>query len=384
MVRAVTTGKKPAGRPRRTRKRAAAVPAEPSAETSLDTFEPPLEAPGSPVETEPPATATPEPSFVARMPPPEPERPRPTVRRAIFFDVENSSRSDHVARVLAHLDVDRVTCATDLVAVGNWRVVSHETARLLAQRGAILVHSAPSVGVRDWSDLRIAVDAGVWLATARPGDSIEIITDDQAFDAVGDVATSLGVRFRRLSFRALSGASVEVPRDEPAGESRSRRRRRGGRRGRREAPPPVVHRPTAVAAPVNGAEPEEGHTAPHDELLAVARELLSGAPDRSVSIDALSNALKARGFRRPPGSPRLITRLRRIKELDVSRNGAIRLVDAGPANDVAEAPADAPELAEPGPSPEAAPTGAPRRRRRRGGRRRRGRGGGGQASVASP
>jgi len=143
-----------------------------------------------------------------------------------------------------------------------------------------------------------------------------------------------------------------------------------------------VHHPVA-AAPVNGAEPEgEGHTAPHDELLAVARELLSGAPDRSVSIDALSNALKAHGFRRTPGSPRLITRLRRIKELDVSRNGAIRLVDAGPTSDVAEAPADALEPAERGPLPEPAP-GAPRRRRRRGGRRRRGRGGG-QAAVASP
>src|SRR5262249_9495767 len=127
----------------------------------------------------------------------------------------------------------------------------------------------------------------------------------------------------------------------------------------------------------------EGHTAPHDELLAVARELLSGAPDRSVSIDSLSNALKARGFRRPPGSPRLITRLRRIKELDVSRNGAIRLVDVGVTNDVAEAPLDAPEATEPGPASEPAPAGAPRRRRRRGGRRRRGRGGG-QAAVASP
>src|SRR5207245_3159136 len=120
-----------------------------------------------------------------------------------FFDVENSSRADHVARVLAHLDIDRMMRTTDLVAVGNWRVVNHDTARLLAERGAHLVHSAPSVGVRDWSDLRIAVDAGVWLAQARPGDLLEIVTDDQAFDAVGDVATSLGVGFRRLSFRAL-------------------------------------------------------------------------------------------------------------------------------------------------------------------------------------
>src|SRR5207253_473383 len=143
-------------------------------------------------------------------------------------------------RVLAHLELDWMHHATELVAVGNWRVIGNDTARLLASRGAHLVHSAPSVGVRDWSDLRIAVAAGAWLAAARPGDLLEIVTDDQAFDAVGDVAASLGVPFRRLS-----------------------------------------------------------------------------------------NALEARGFGRTPGSPRLVTRLRRIKELDVNRQGTVRLLDPG-------------------------------------------------------
>ncbi|HUE30077.1 MAG TPA: hypothetical protein VMR79_04340 [Verrucomicrobiae bacterium] len=339
-----------------------------------------------PAETapaEPIATSDPEPRFAARMPPPEPERPRPSVRRAIFFDVENSSRVDHVARVLAHLDIDRTTCATDLCAVGNWRVVNHDTARLLAERGAHLMHSAPSAGVRDWSDLRIAVAAGVWLAAARPGDLLEIVTDDQAFDAVGDVATSLGVGFRRLSYRALAGAGVEpLPEAARVEEPRGRRRRRGGRRGRRESAVPAPSLPVAPA--VNGGEPAgEAHTAPHDELLAVARELLVDAPERTVSIDALSNALKARGFRRTPGSPRLITRLRRIKELEVSRTGAIRLVGPGPADEAAE---QGPGEPEPMPGTEdtpSAPTPGKRRRRRRGGRRRRGRGGG-QAVVASP
>src|SRR6185295_6135894 len=98
--------------------------------------------------------------------------------------------------------------------------------RILAKRGAQCVHSAPSVGVRDWSDLRIAVAAGVWLAGGRPGDTIGIISDDQAFDAVGDVASSLGVTFHRLSYRALAGVAIEVPREEPASDSRGRRRRR--------------------------------------------------------------------------------------------------------------------------------------------------------------
>ena len=38
--------------------------------------------------------------------------------------------------------------------------------------------------------------------------------------------------------------------------------------------------------------------------------------------------MKARGFSRPPGSPRLITRLRRIRELQINRAGQITLVES--------------------------------------------------------
>src|SRR5439155_254375 len=127
----------------------------------------------------------------------------------------------------------------------------------------------------------------------------------------------------------------------------------------------------------NGSEPAgDGHTAPHDELLAVARELLAHAPERTVSIDALSNALKARGFRRTPGSPRLITRLRRIKELEVGRTGAVRLVEPGPAEEpaahgteeaeTAERSAGEPEAASAAADTASPPTPGKRRRRRRG------------------
>jgi hypothetical protein len=352
------------------------VPATPLAETSL-----PEVATGIPPET----------VFAARIPPPLPVRPPPATRRAIFFDVENTSRAEHIARVLDHLQIDWIVRATELVAVGNWRVIGHDTARLLAQQGAHLVHSAPAVGVRDWSDLRIAVAAGVWLAGARPGDTIEIITDDQAFDAVGDVASSLGVAFRRLSYRALAGMPRVVPAAEAASEGRGRRRRRGGRRARYGASPgPSREAPvrTVSVEPANGLEPDtEAHTAPHDEIVAVVRDLLAQSPDRGISLDSLSNALKARGFRRTPGSPRLITRLRRIKEVEVTRSGTIRLVNGtAPADErdavtfvEAEAEGESREgiSGEPG-----APAPAPRRRRRRGGRRRRGRGGG-QAQAAS-
>jgi hypothetical protein len=425
----VTTDKKPS-RPSRSRsrtsrsrgRRAPAASAPP--EAALEPEAPPEVASGAPfpeptigldvIEPPPqelPPTSVPEPAFARRVVPPLPRR-LPDSRRAIFFDVENTSRPEHIARVLAYLAIDRIECGTELVAVGNWRVASHESARLLARHGAHLVHSAPSVGVRDWSDLRIAVGAGVWLAGARAGDTIDVITDDQAFDAVGDVAASLGVAFRRLSFRSLAGVVGELPVEEPAREAQpsgGRRRRRGSRRGggHREAPPArsAPSTPRREVAPVNRAEAgdDEGHTAPNEEIIEVIRQLLGSSPERGASIDAVSNALKGRGFRRPAGSLRLITRLRRIKELDVSRNGTIRLagVGSGAADEVAETPgegayasggggeaegdegagedADAPE---PSSGEAAAPAGT-RRRRRRGGRRRRGRGGG-QTVVAAP
>ncbi len=131
-------------------------------------------------------------------------------RRVVFFDVENTSRPEHIARVIAHLAVSGDRRRTSFFAVGNWRVIGHETARLLARHGADLLHTAPTPGVADWSDLRIAVAAGVWLAGARPGDSIDIVSDDRAFDAVGDVAASLGIAYRRLSYRRLLGGGARA------------------------------------------------------------------------------------------------------------------------------------------------------------------------------
>ena len=333
---------------------------------------------------------TPEPSFATRVSPPEAERPFPSSRRAVFFDVENASRPEHISRVIQHLAVDRAGHRLDFVAVGNWRVIGHDTARLLARHGAHLVHSAPSVGVRDWSDLRIAVAAGVWLAGARPGDVLEIVTNDRAFDAVGDVAASLGIAFRRLSHQGLErDAEARAPVREAPAESRSRFRGRGRRRsggGWRDRPssPAAAPRPPAEAARAAIVEPEPeppapmpvsdeaqeapvaeapatSHTAPHDEIIAVVRDLMQRAPGRPVTLDSLANALKARGFSRPPGSPRLITRLRRIKEITLSRTGVITLAGEETAatpvaevSPVVEPAVDAPEvvdLDEEGPQP---------------------------------
>jgi hypothetical protein len=84
------------------------------------------------------------------------------------------------------------------------------------------------------------------------------------------------------------------------------------------------HRPPPPAHPAP-------HTAPHDELVSVVRDLVEASPRRSVVIDAVAHALKARGFQRPPGSPRLVTRLRRIREILVSPSGTITLAENGGA-----------------------------------------------------
>ncbi|PYM41850.1 MAG: hypothetical protein DME12_09745 [Candidatus Rokuibacteriota bacterium] len=263
--------------------------------------------------------AEPEREFAARVPPPVPEPPRPTTRRAVFYDVENASQPGHIARVIEHLAIDRLGQRTELVAVGNWRVIGADTARLLARHGAQLVHSAPSTGVKDWSDLRIAVSAGAQATPLEP-------------DTAGT----------------------------------ARRRGRRGRRGRRA--PAALAEPRRAEPrhhePAHAAHTGEAHTAPHDELVQVVRELAQHSPNGAVLIDTLARELKARGFSRTPGSPRLVTRLRRIRELSVSPTGMITLVG--------EAALPEPVAATVGEGGEPEPGKERRRRRgRRGGRGRR-------------
>src|SRR5262249_13931977 len=236
-------------------------------------FASPRPAPLAPPVAEPEPSlpiVAPEPVFVTRVPPPAPERLRPTTRHAIFFDVENTSNPAHIERVVGRLAIDHIGRSTEFFAVGNWRVIGHETGRVLARFGAQLLHSAPSTGVRDWSDLRIAVSAGVWPAGPRPGDVLEIVSDARAFDAAGDVAAALGITFHRLTARALtSAAPAESSRPAPSGDRdrdrgrrRGRRGRRGGRQGGADAEPrrPGAGRHAPGPAP---AEPGGARSPPH-------------------------------------------------------------------------------------------------------------------------
>lgn len=266
-------------------------------------------------------------------------------RRAIFIDVENTTGEAALFDAIESLNIDRREQPTELTAVGNWRAVGPLVARRLGALGAQLVHSAPARGVRDWSDLWIAVAAGCWLGQATAGDVLEIISNDRAFDAVGDAAAARGVVFRRLQHQRRTVAA------EPAAEPRRPRRTRGGRRhGRRYGdngpapqaaapasttphlrPAPARPAPSHPTPPRPAAHGEEPHGASRDQIIAVIRRLTHTEPGRWVNIDVLETALKHEGFSRPPGSPRLVTRLRNIKDVEVDAHGRVRI--ARPAAD---------------------------------------------------
>jgi hypothetical protein len=287
-------------------------------------------------------------------------------RRVIFWDVENTSGEADVLRVFDHLAIDRLAQPTELVAVGNWRSIGAKIARLLGHAGARMVHSAPAVGVRDWSDLWIAVAAGQWLGRAQAADVLEIVSDDRAFDAVADAAAALGVTFKRISYRTLTGAAerVERPAATP-GLSRGQRRRAARRRAAARTPQAVAaESPPAPRPPREVPSPEDAaHAASQEQIRATLARLSGGDSSRWLTLDALANALRAEGFTRPPGSPRLVTRLRRTKDVEVSANGMVRLSNQPPPSAEATPESDTATAAPEGPAP---PRKRPRRRRSRG------------------
>lgn len=254
--------------------------------------------------------------------------------------------------MIDNLSIDRSKQPTELYAFGNWRAVGQMMSRHLARLGATLVHTSPVTGVKDWSDLWIAVAAGRWIALAQPGDVLEIVSNDKAFEAVGDAAANAGVVFRRVLHRTSAAASTAAAAD---GEDKPRRRRRRGGRGRRggaarsATPTPVAEKPQLTSRPPRSETPRhtpapvsepaprveatpvasanaDGHGASHEQVLATIRRLTGGDPNRWVNLDVIANALKAEGFTRPPGSTRLVVRLRRMKNIEVQPSGMVRIV----------------------------------------------------------
>ncbi len=200
------------------------------------------------------------------------------------------------------------------------------------------------------------------------------------------------MKFRRITYRTAA-AVAERATAEDGGGKRRRRRRRHGEGGGHAAHAPAAHAHHAQQPAPPLASDEERHSASLDQIRAAIARLTASDPARGVSLDTLTLALKAEGFQRPPGSPRLVTRLRRIKDVEMLPNGRVRLVgetaeivsaavegtyDAAPAStpDAPPLPAAAGKVAASngGVAPAASATkpAAKRRSRRRGGRGRRG------------
>lgn len=242
------------------------------------------------------------------QPPQEEPSVVPVPQRAVFIDVENTTAETRLLEVLRSLELDRQHQKVEITAVGNWRAVPPALARRLASMGAKLIHSAPARGVRDWSDLWIATAAGCWLGQAHPGDVLEVISDDRAFDAIGDLAAARGVAFRRIPHMRPPGVAAGAK--EHLAKGTAARRKVGG---------------VVVAAAEVGEPGTTPHAASAEQIVSTIEHLTKGEPGRWVNLDVLERALKEQGFVRPPGSPRLVTRLRALRQVEVDSHGRVRL-----------------------------------------------------------
>jgi hypothetical protein len=283
-------------------------------------------------------------------------------RRAIFIDVENTSSEEALLEVIESLAIDHRKRRVELAAVGNWRVVGQHVGRHLAALGAQLVHSAPAKGVRDWSDLWIAVAAGVWIGQAQPGDMLEIISNDRAFDAVGDAAAARGIEYRRMQHRRGAAEAPLADADEREERPRRPRRRRRRSTATRDAVTAVAEttQPSPAAPPHPDLEP---HGATRDQMVALIGRLTNNDSERWVNLDILERELKREGFSRPPGSPRLVTRLRVLKDVEVDSHGRVRLAPGVPVPEFV--PAEAATAAEEPAAATAETKPATKKRRRR-------------------
>lgn len=283
-----------------------------------------------PAPTKPSPKKSPTPTARRRKPRPaavvvaSPSQPLP--RRAIFVDVENSSNETELMRVLDHLEIDRMKHRVELTGVGNWKALGTRFARTLGKVGAQLLHTAPPAGVRDWSDLWIAVSIGRWIAHAQPGDLLDVVSDDRAFDAIADAASAAGVTFRRLSYRSLTSKTRErESREHAAGDEEPRRPRRRRRRASAATTADTAAPEVNVSAEEDQPVAADDHHAATEEQIRATLRRIARETDGWINLDALANTLRAEGFLRPPGSLRLLTRLRRMGDVEVLPNGLLRL-----------------------------------------------------------
>src|SRR5207247_614565 len=140
----------------------------------------------------------------------------------------------------------------------------------------------------------------------------------------------------RISYRSIPGAAQPVATVTAAPAPRPRRHRGGRRRGHAASGPPhaplaarpapapaVVTTREAPAAVSSASAHDEAHAASLEHIRATLARLSSGT-GRWINLDTIANALREEGFTRPPGSPRLVTRLRALKDVEVTSSVMVR------------------------------------------------------------
>ena len=278
-------------------------------------------APTSPVERpvdEVIVLETPEPRFASRVLPPEADRPfRHVPARHLLRRREREPAGAHRARDRAPRG--RSDGAPHRLRGRRQLAGDRPRHRAPARAARRAPHPQRAVGRR--ARLERSPDRRRRRRVARgraAGRRARDHLDDRAFDAVGDVAASLGIEFRRLSHqahqrvrrrrarrsrrrraasrsRAIAAAADGAVRGAAAGLRRARageRARASSRGGRRRAASADRAPAPRAAAPARGSAE---HTAPHDELIARgARPACSARPARRHARHARERAQVAR------------------------------------------------------------------------------------------
>ena len=302
--------------------------------------------------------------------------PSRTSRRAIFIDVENTSSEVTLLRVLEHLAGRSQGAAHRGDRHRQLEIGRHEGGAHAGEPGRAAGAQCAGAG-------RARLERSVDRRHRRPLAGARRARRS-ARHRLRRPRLRRGARRRRVGRRRAAIASpigtsrARPPRrtspQRPAPHRQSGAPHRAGAAAaaagvdRLSSRTPARPRPGATAAPSIRARPRPStpRRTPHrrNRSAAVLARLTGGDSDTLDQSRSAANALKAEGFSRPPGSPRLITRVRSIKGVELNPNGMVRLVSEDGRR------RRAPRAT---PTPTAAGDAAPAARppRRRGGRRHR-------------
>jgi len=143
----------------------------------------------------------------------------------VLLDIGESTGVAAIASALDDLGSQSLNSDGAVLAVSAGCTLDPEAALLLARRRvrSIPVRPEPGSGIR--RGVALAVAAGLWLSSSKPGDLLEIVSDDLIFDTVGNVATGRGAVFRRVPYHQAAFGLVA---ENSTVRSTSRRKKRRG------------------------------------------------------------------------------------------------------------------------------------------------------------